>query len=298
MTRLSLLLLLFLGSANAGFCQNASMKLVEINDFQSQFIQARRVDVYLPEGYPKNAPYNVLYMHDGQNLSDTSFAFGGISWQANKVLAQLMTSNEVEPTILVGLWNTEKRYQEYAPMPAFVSLSDSTANKIVNEYGEIPYSDRYLSFLVKELKPFIDENYMTSPLAKSTIIAGSSMGGLISLYAICKYPEVFGSAGCVSIHWPILTRVHDAKLFDNFALWLKKNLPAEGRNRIYYDYGTETLDSLYEPYQLKIDEIMKASGYQENLWISRKYEGAAHNEASWNARLHEIFRYILPSKAY
>lgn len=298
MTNLSLILFLFLGSAIAGFCQNASMKLVEIKDFQSEFIQSRRVDVYLPQGYPKNAPYHVLYMHDGQNLSDTSFAYGGITWQADKVLAQLMTSNKVEPTILVGIWNTEKRYQEYAPMPAFVSLSDSTANNIVKEYGEIPYSDRYLSFLVKELKPFIDQEYKTNPSAEATVIAGSSMGGLISLYAICKYPDVFGSAGCISAHWPILTRVHDIKMFDNFALWLRKNLPAEGRNRIYYDYGTETLDSLYEPYQLKINEIMKASGYHENLWISRKYEGSAHNEASWNARLPQIFKYILPAVVY
>ena len=119
------------------------------------------------------------------------------------------------------------------------------------------------------------------------------MGGLISLYAICKYPNVFGSAVCVSIHWPILTRVHDKKMFDNFASWLRKNLPAEGRNRIYYDYGTETLDSLYEPYQLKIDEIMRLSGFDENKWTTRKFEGAAHNEASWNARLPDVFKYIL-----
>jgi len=288
-----ILFLVFMFSAFAGWSQNFKMKLEVIEDFSSEFIQARRVDVYLPEGYPNKAPYNVLYMHDGQNLSDTSLAYGGIAWQADKVLAQLMASNEVEPTILVGIWNTPKRYQEYAPMPAFVSLSDSTAANIVKEYGGIPFSDRYLSFLVEELKPFIDKKYKTNPSANATTIAGSSMGGLISLYALCKYPDVFGSAGCVSIHWPILTKVHDKKMFDNFASWLRKNLPAEGSNRIYYDYGTEKLDSLYEPYQLKIDDIMRLSGFDENKWTTRKFEGAAHNEASWNARLPEVFKYIL-----
>ncbi len=72
-------------SAFAGWSQNFKMKLEVIEDFSSEFIQSRRVDVYLPEGYPGKAPYKVLYMHDGQNLSDTSLAYGGIAWQADKV---------------------------------------------------------------------------------------------------------------------------------------------------------------------------------------------------------------------
>ncbi|MEX1189715.1 MAG: alpha/beta hydrolase-fold protein [Bacteroidia bacterium] len=288
-----LCLLVFIVSAFAGSSQKPAMKLIVHKDFPSEQVETRRVDVYLPEGYPKEAPYQVLYMHDGQNLSDTTLAHGGKTWGADKTVSALIKSNEVEPTILVGIWNTSNRYLEYAPIPAFTSLSDSTANNIVKEYGGIPFSDRYLSFIVEELKPFIDKTYKTNKSAEATTIAGSSMGGLISLYAICRYPDTFGSAACVSTHWPILTKVHDKKMFQNFSLWLRKSLPADGKHRIYFDYGTIALDSLYEPYQLKINEIMNLSGFSESMWTVKKYEGAEHNEAAWERRFADILRYAL-----
>ena len=273
--------------------QHPAMNVSTYPAFESQYVQARQVDVYLPENYPAEGRYQVLYMHDGQNLVNPSTAYGGVTWKADSVIAELVKSGKIASTILVGIWNTPARYREYGPMPAFSSLSDSTVRKIEKEYQGLPYSDRYLQFLVEELKPFIDANYATRPEPEFTSICGSSMGGLISLYAICRYPEVFGRAGCVSIHWPILTRVGDPKLFNNFIAWLPKHLPKDGKHRIYFDHGTVTLDSLYQPYQQRIDALMRQIAFPETHWKSKVFEGAAHNEASWQARLPEVFEYLL-----
>jgi enterochelin esterase-like enzyme len=276
-----------------GFEVNAQVMQKRVfESFHSEFVLPRRVDVYLPPDYPAGAPYQVLYMHDGQNLSDPSTSTHSIPWKADSALLALMEDGSIKPCILVGIWNTPKRYQEYAPQPAFTSLSDSTVGKIIQEYGELPYSDLYLKFLVNELKPFIDKEFLTNPLAGSTAIAGSSMGGLISLYALCSYPEVFGRAACVSIHWPILTRVKDKTMFSLFKNWLSGHLPQAGGHVIYMDRGTETLDSLYAPYMEEIEQLFAEKVVPATRYSIRAFEGAAHDEASWAIRFPEVVKYL------
>ncbi|HJW46870.1 MAG TPA: alpha/beta hydrolase-fold protein, partial [Lysobacter sp.] len=139
-------------------------------------------------------------------------------------------------------------------------------------------SDDYLKFVVTELKPFIDATYRTRKGRDDTFVMGSSMGGLISLYAVAEYPEVFGGAGAVSTHWPI----GDGIVID----WLGAHLPSPRNHRIYYDFGTATLDAQYEPYQRRMDALMPAHGYVEGRnWTTRKFEGAEHSERAWRARV-------------
>jgi enterochelin esterase-like enzyme len=115
---------------------------------------------------------------------------------------------------------------------------------------------------------------------------GSSMGGLVSLYAVCQYPELFGGAGCLSTHWPAVGAVIDG--------YLTTALPSPGRHRFYFDYGTATLDSLYEPYQQRVDAVLATRGYTSGRdWITRRFEGAEHNEAAWRERLHIPLRFLL-----
>jgi predicted alpha/beta superfamily hydrolase len=115
---------------------------------------------------------------------------------------------------------------------------------------------------------------------------GSSMGGLISAYAVAEYPAVFGRAGCVSTHLP----AGDGAMID----YLAKHLPAPGANRWYFDYGTATLDALYEPFQQRADAVMKAAGYTEGLdWITRKFPGAEHSEKSWRERVEIPLTFLL-----
>ena len=112
------------------------------------------------------------------------------------------------------------------------------------------------------------------------------MGGLISAYAICEYPEVFGGAGCVSIHWPL----GDGLIVD----WFARHLPKPGSHRLYFDFGTETLDAAYEPYQRRVDAIMRAAGYTEGRdWLTLKFAGAAHSEKSWRERVDLSLAFLL-----
>jgi enterochelin esterase-like enzyme len=152
--------------------------------------------------------------------------------------------------------------------------------------GGVPVSDLYLRYLVEELKPRIDAAYPTLPERASTFVMGSSMGGLISLYAVEQYPEVFGGAACVSTHWP----AGGNSLVDAMGA----ALPPAGRHRLYFDYGTETLDAAYEPFQLRMDEHLRAAGYRQGVdWETRAFPGAEHSERSWRERVHIPLRFLL-----
>jgi len=115
---------------------------------------------------------------------------------------------------------------------------------------------------------------------------GSSMGGLISAYALCEYPDVFGRAGCVSTHWP----AGDGCVVD----YLGQHLPRPGTHRLYFDYGTATLDATYEPFQQRADAVLKAAGYTAGRdWITRKFPGAEHSEKSWRERVDQPLSFLL-----
>ena len=124
----------------------------------------------------------------------------------------------------------------------------------------------------------------------NTFIMGSSMGGIISLYALCEYPEVFGAAACLSTHWPLARKalIHEKtneKVSIKFRDYLETNLPQAGTHKIYFDYGTIGLDSLYKPHQLEVDKIMIEKGYTEKDWTTKEFPGEDHTETAWAKRL-------------
>lgn len=251
----------------------------------------RNVDVWLPSDYDAANRYAVIYMHDGQMLFDSTTTWNKQEWGADDVTALLIRENKIKPCIIVGIWNRDDyRYTEYYPEKALSGLSKRKRARLIKKgmKGE-PLGDEYLRFVVSEVKPFIDSTYSTLTDRENTVIMGSSMGGLISLYAICEYPETFGGAACLSTHLP-MGNVNIFKKFDNrparsFRKYLATSLPDPKNHRIYFDYGTNTLDKWYEPYQKKIDKLMNTAGYNETNWITLKFEGADHSERSWHSRL-------------
>lgn len=248
--------------------------------FASKLVEPRNVDVWLPPGYDREPKkrYAVLYMHDGQNLFDPATSYGGVDWGVDEVMTMLIAEGEVRETIVVGVWNSPKRFLEYMPQRAVPNGDASALEGIPAEMKGPILSDAYLKFLVHELKPFVDATYRTRTGRDDTFVMGSSMGGLISLYALCEYPKVFGGAGCVSTHWP----AGDGIVVE----YLKKFLPRPGSHKIYFDFGTETLDAKYEPYQMRADDVMRRAGYRENRdWMTRKFTGAEHSERSWRQRV-------------
>ncbi|MFP8487965.1 alpha/beta hydrolase [Gracilimonas sp. Q87] len=251
-------------------------------DFNSEFVAPRNVEVWLPPNYStEDSSYQVLYMHDGQNVFNPETSYNGNDWMVDEVLTNLISENKVQKTIVVAAWNSgETRFAEYMP--------DKPVDAPMLGYDKV-ISDEYLKFMVQELKPFIDENYRTNPEAEYTSIMGSSMGGLISLYAIMEYPEVFGAAACLSTHWPVADNGEN-----DFLNYIPKSLPHPESHKIYFDYGTRGLDGEYEVYQDQVDQIMKENGFTEGEnWITKKFEGHDHKEQYWAMRVHEPLTFIL-----
>ncbi|HZY40354.1 MAG TPA: alpha/beta hydrolase-fold protein [Mucilaginibacter sp.] len=264
-----------------------------IENFPSKYVDPRNVDIWLPEGYSPAKKYAVLYMHDGQALFDSTLMWNHEEWGVDETMCKLLAENKIKDCIVVGIWNTAKRFPEYFPQKPFYSLSQPDQQKILAIgrdknaplLGDGPVSDNYLKFLVEELKPYIDSHYSTAPTRKSTFTAGSSMGGLISMYAICEYPKIFGGAACISTHWPGIFTTVDNPIPAAFLNYLDKHLPSPQDHKIYFDYGSATLDAMYKPYQQSADSIIKAHGYTQANWITREFPGDDHSERSWNQRL-------------
>ena len=137
----------------------------------------KRIWIYLPIGYEKIVEkYPVIYMHDAQNLFDKKTSYAG-EWQVDETLDSLKAK-----IIVVGIEHGgDQRLMELTP---FVHPKHGGGK-----------ADLYVDFIVKNLKPYIDENYRTKKSAKNTCIFGSSLGGLTSFYAVLKYPKIFGKAG-------------------------------------------------------------------------------------------------------
>lgn len=278
------------------YAQNVNVssgKIQRIEIFASQYVQPRNIDVWLPDNYSTEKKYAVLYMHDGQMLYDSTTTWNGQEWGVDETMGKLLAEQKIWDCIVVGIWNTENRNLEYAIEDGHQYFDSAawhllqTDEEAIRHYHNKAFiANNYLQFIVEELKPYIDNNFSTYTDRQNTFIAGSSRGGLISLYAICKYPEVFGGAACLSTHWTGLYREENNPFPDAYIKYLQTHVPDPARHNIYFDYGTVGLDTLYANTQYRADEIMKLKGYTKKNWMTRKYKGANHSETDWNARLH------------
>lgn len=277
-------------------------RLVMHEAVASAHVKPRNVGVWLPPGYEaSNARYPVLYMHDGQNLFDASTANFG-EWEVDEHLDRLIASGQVRAPIVVGVWNTDLRLREYLPADLIAALPDDMRDEVQAIYGGPSLSEGYIRFLVEELKPLIDRTYRTLTGPADTTISGSSMGGLISLQAVMKRPDVFSAAACLSTHWPLkVDGLEDGPALQSWrkrlvAAWtgvIAAGLPAPGSHRFYFDRGDETLDQFYGEFQTRIDQTFRARGYDALNHRSLVFPGAQHNEASWNSRLDVPLTFLL-----
>jgi len=261
--------------------------------FGSRFVAPRAVDVWLPSGYHNAAAathrYPVLYVHDGQNVFDPATSFIGVDWALDETLTRLIAEAKVPEIIVVAVWNTPKRLSEYMPQRAIESVSDAELDEMFKPVRRHPLGDAYLKYLVTELKPAIDARYRTQADRDHTFIMGSSMGGLISLYALCEYPEVFGGAACLSSAWTVAGGVTTRDL--------KSRLPDPRSHRIYFDFGAESEDGRYEPLQQQVDKQMREAGYTAGSnWITKSFPGEPHSERSWRNRVHEPLEFLFQPK--
>jgi predicted alpha/beta superfamily hydrolase/uncharacterized protein involved in tolerance to divalent cations len=247
-----------------------------------QLRNRRDILVYLPPSYAEGERrYPVLYMHDGQNLFDAATSYAG-EWHVDEAMETL--ARQGTEAIIVAIPNIgERRFHEYIP---FASPD-----------VEGVQGDEYVSFIADTVKPLIDRDFRTRPGREATGVAGSSLGGLISLYAYFRRPEVFGLAGVFS---PALR-------------WGKRGIyPFVNRadfspGKIYMDVGTAEGVGLAEtrraqrPFALqylllvrRMDEMLRRKGYRPGL--SLRYvedEGGIHHESAWARRLPDALRFLL-----
>lgn len=239
----------------------------------------RNVLVYLPPGYGANPEqrYPVLYMHDGQNLYNPEDAFGGVVWGADKTAQELILTNQIEPLIIVGIYNAGKhRIDEYTPVK-------SSVGKMRGHGGK---ADQYGRMIIEELKPFIDKEYLTKPEREFTGLGGSSLGGLVSLHLGFKRPDVFSRLAVLSpaVWWA------NNQIIREIA-GIGERLPL----RIWLDIGSK--EGVRIKHQVRaLREILLANGWEENLDLAFfEIPEARHDESAWAARFDEVLKFLFPN---
>ena len=261
--------------------------------FTSQYVPSRDVVVWLPEGYQTGDSCDVLYMHDGNMLFDATTTWNRREWQVDEVTDSLILAGLIRPCIVVGIYNTDDRLTEYFPAKTWQHVAE--ADRKDADLKKLT-ADAYLQFIVEELKPFIDQRYKPLTTREHTFMMGSSMGGLISLYALCEYPQVFGGVACLSSH---LSMAHLPNGVDGepwatgFRNYVGRHLPEANGSLIYMDHGTEGFDADYGQYQEQLDSVIRAKGWDAQHYMSLVFDGDDHNETCWGKRLNQPLQFLL-----
>ncbi|MDA9555129.1 alpha/beta hydrolase-fold protein [Pelobium sp.] len=230
----------------------------------------RRIWIYLPADYTTSyRKYPVIYMHDGQNLFD-NLTSGYGEWGVDEILDSLTQKNQQE-FIVVGIdHGGESRLVEYNPYES--------------KFGK-GKGDAYVDFIVKTLKPFIDSHYQTLKDKRNTIIAGSSMGGLISMYAGIKYPNVFGCVGVFSPSFWIAPQLY------NFV----KSEKVNGSSKFYLIAGAKESDEMIPDLEKMYRLLLDKGWNPRNLEIHINPNGK-HNERFWHQEFPDFINWLSSSR--
>lgn len=230
-----------------------------------QLSRERRIWMYLPADYKTSKrKYAVIYMQDGQNLFD-AYTSGYGEWGIDEIMDKLP---EKDNCIIVGIdHGGDYRITEYDPYDS--------------KYGK-GRGDDYVDFLIKTLKPYIDGHYRTKTDAKHTTIAGSSMGGLISMYAAVKYPHVFGNAGVFSPAFWIAPGI--------FAYVKQNKLPV--KSGFYFVCGDAESETMVADMQ-NMARIVREKGVPQGKSPVVIVKGAAHNEKQWNGDFSGFYSWLI-----
>jgi len=255
-----LLVVLELNAQESTLSKNVSTFMIEAPQLKTQ----KRIWLYLPENYKTSGKrYPVIYMHDAQNLFDKKTSFAG-EWGVDETLDSLKAQ-----AIVVGIEHgNEKRLEELTPF--------------INEKHGGGKGDDYLEFIVKTLKPHIDSSYRTKTKAKNTIIFGSSLGGLISYYAVLKYPEVFGKAGVFSPSFWFSDKIYEmTEKSDKI------------KAKIYFLYGDNESEEMV-PDAKKMETLLDRNRcYCLHLDKSVIVKGGQHGEKLWREGFKDAIKWLL-----
>jgi predicted alpha/beta superfamily hydrolase len=257
---------------------------LRIHEFRSRiFRNTRFLRVWLPPGYedPQNQSrhYPVLYLNDGQNLFESSTAFGGVEWQADETADRLIREGAIPPIIIVGIDNTGKdRLREYMPHRSMNPMM----LRVQGRY--------YPDFLTKEVMPFVEKNYRIAAGPENTGLGGSSLGALIALHTVIVRPDLVGKL-----------------LLESPSLWVSnRQIIKESRKvriwpeRIFFGVGTSEAGDATRS-RTVVDDVRELAAIIRRAVLSEKRlqvtiaEGATHSESAWAARFPQALRFLFGS---
>ena len=254
------------------------------HDFPSKHIQPRTVAVWLPDGYETGEECNVLYMHDGQMLFDSTTTWNHQEWKVDEVFGKMIADGLMKRTIVVAIDNTKDRLRELLPGKIRSYMEPEAIADTA-----YPLGDNYLRFVVEELKPFIDEKYRPLTGRGNTFIAGSSMGGLMALCGAVCYNDCFSKAACVSSTVsPCMASVRRDI----------RSSSIQEDTRIYLSFGTEEaflpdssdpMKSLTAIHNLTVQKDLIERGVRTDLYCQI---GGGHNEASWELQIPRFMDFL------
>lgn len=259
--------------------------------YNANFGDSLTVDIWTPEGYNTKNTYPVLYMHDGQNLFDPNSTWNKQAWNVDDAITQLAAEGKIEAPIVVGVHSIgESRIGDLMPEKVAPLIKDSTIFAYMDAMCQGKYrGDQYVDFLVNTIKPFVDSVFSTKPEVENTAVMGSSMGGLMSFYALCEAPQVFSKAGCFSTH--IGNDPNNGALAYALMDYLEQALPQDSTHYIYLDCGDQNIDAPYAPFFPALVQKIENLGYKDRM-LSGFYPGAGHTETDWAARVHVALEYF------
>lgn len=245
-------------------------------------LRKRTIRVWLPENYDANdktKKFPVLYMHDGQNLFDFYTSFVG-EWEVDETISRLI--DEGYPgAIVVGIDNSPDRLNELSP-----SWARSKAGKIL----EKPSGENYAKFIVNEVIPFINKNYPTLTDRENTLIGGSSMGGVMSLFMALNYADIFGGG----LLFSSALQLYEEKALDDF---LRNNISkAKNLPNLYIYSGNAGGDKAIGMYVAILANKLLKFGYKKSLLTTLLDQEADHNEQAWAIHFPRAFKKLVNFK--
>lgn len=247
-----------------------NVKIIDTAFHIPQLNRMRRVLIYLPDNYATSGKrYPVMYLHDGQNVFDDATSYAG-EWGIDEYL----DSTKASQCIVVAIDNGgNKRMNEYCPYDFTLNPLKPKENK-----GE---GVQYVDFLAKTLKPFIDKKYRTLKNKKNTFTTGASMGGLISLYAVLKYPKVFGGAGVFS---------PSVWICKEDLLKLVKTAGKKINSKIYFYCGKLEGPGMVSDMWKAFEELAAVSKSKMTTVIR---DDGKHNEPTWRKEFPFFYEWII-----
>lgn len=265
----------------------------------AEAVGVRDIWVWLPPGYAHEPwrRYPVLYMHDGQNVFDRRLTNYDKEWGLDEAITRLAARGDLREWIVVAIRSPDDRYQALFPQKLYDLLPKSQQKRIDGtslagiEGGKPLSGDAYAAMVARDLKDRVDGEFRTLAGPGDTAVMGSSMGGLMSLYLIAEYPQIFGQAAGVSTHLPLSDpeggdpEERAAEVAEAFRQYLSRSRIDPARNRIYFDHGTATLDAYYPLYFTAFDAMMADLGWTLPSYESRVFFGAEHEENAWAQRV-------------